>query len=35
MSEPVDERCYQGQRWYVFGATMAALIALIVLPLIF
>ena len=31
MTDPVKERCYRGQRRYVFGATVAALITLIVL----
>ena len=31
MTDPVEERGYRGQRWYVFGATVAALITLIVL----
>ena len=34
MTDPVEEACYRRQRWYVFGATVAALITLIVLLLI-
>jgi hypothetical protein len=34
MTDPVEEACYRRQRWYVFGATVAALIRLIVLLLI-
>lgn len=34
MADPVEERCYRGQRRYVFGATVAALITLIVLVVI-
>ncbi len=31
MTDPVEEACYRRQRWYVFGATVAALITLITL----
>lgn len=34
MTDAAEEACYRRQRWYVFGATVAALITLIVLPLI-
>ncbi len=33
MTKPAEERCYRGPRWYVFGATVATLITLIVLLL--